>query len=260
MKKLLALICAAAVTTGAYAQDDEDDEFDFNTESSVSFSVGTDLASGFVWRGLTLADGANFQPWIEFSAGPFTAGLWNCTSFDGEFKEFDMYMSATAGQVKFTITDYYTICDYGVPASYMPKFTEYHAHETGHSLEFSTDWESEFGLDASFNVIFYGADKRDWEEDPDDAMKNAYSTYFEVGYTATVKKVDFRPFVGATFGKTTWYGDCSGEHGANVVNVGVKASHELKITDHFSLPIYAVFGYNPQSEDVAAFAGFSIGF
>ena len=56
MKKLLALICAAAITTGAYAQDDEDDEFDFSTESSVSFSVGTDIASGYVWRGLSIVD------------------------------------------------------------------------------------------------------------------------------------------------------------------------------------------------------------
>ena len=259
MKKLLALTCAIALASGAYAQED-DDEFDFSNESSVSFSVGTDIASGFVWRGLTLAEGANFQPWVEFNAGPFALGLWNCTTFDGEYKEFDMYTSVTAGQVTFTVTDYYTISNYGVPSSMMPKFSEYHAHETGHTLEFSTDWESEFGLDASFNILFYGADKRDWEADPDDAIKNAYSTYFELGYTATVKGIDFRPFVGATFGKTTWYGDCSGEHGANVVNVGVKASHDIKITDNFSLPVYAVFGYNPQSDEVAAYAGFQIGF
>lgn len=259
MKKLLALTLAIALASGAYAQDD-DDGFEFATEPVISFNGGADIASSFIWRGLTLVDGANFQPYFDFNAGPFSLGFWNCTSFDGEYKELDMYTSVTAGQVTFTVTDYYTISDYGVPSSMMPKFSEYHAHETGHTLEFSTDWESEFGLDASFNILFYGADKRDWEEDPDDAMKNAYSTYFEVGYTATVKEIDFRPFVGATFGKTTWYGDCSGEHGANVVNVGVKASHDIKITEHFSLPVYAVFGYNPQSDDVAAFAGFQIGF
>lgn len=259
MKKLLALTFAIALASGAYAQDD-DDEFEFATEPVISFNGGADIASGYIWRGLTIAEGATFQPYFDFNAGPFSLGFWNCTSFDGEYKELDMYTSVTAGQVTFTVTDYYTISDYGVPSSMMPKFSEYHAHETGHALEFSTDWESEFGLDASFNILFYGADKRDWEEDPDDAMKNAYSTYFEVGYTATVKEIDFRPFVGATFSKTTWYGDCSGEHGANVVNVGVKASHDIKITEHFSLPVYAVFGYNPQSDDVAAFAGFQIGF
>lgn len=259
MKKLLALTLAIALASGAYAQDD-DDEFEFATEPVISFNGGADIASGYIWRGLTIAEGATFQPYFDFNAGPFSLGFWNCTSFDGEYKELDMYTSVTAGQVTFTVTDYYTISDYGVPSSMMPKFSEYHAHETGHTLEFSTDWESEFGLDASFNILFYGADKRDWEEDPDDAMKNAYSTYFEVGYTATVKEIDFRPFVGATFSKTTWYGDCSGEHGANVVNVGVKASHDIKITEHFSLPVYAVFGYNPQSDDVAALAGFQIGF
>ena len=259
MKKLLALTFAIALASGAYAQDD-DDEFEFATEPVISFNGGTDIASAFIWRGTTLGFGPNFQPYFDFNAGPFSLGFWNCTTFDGEYKEFDMYTSVTAGQVTFTVTDYYTISDYGVPSSMIPKFGEYHAHETGHTLEFSTDWESEFGLDASFNILFYGADKREWEEDPDDAMKNAYSTYFEVGYTATVKEIDFRPFVGATFGKTTWYGDHSGVHGANVVNLGIKASHDIKITEHFSLPVYAIFGYNPQSENVYAFAGFQIGF
>ena len=259
MKKLLALICAAAVTTGAYAQDyDDDEEFDFVNESSVSFSFGTDIASGYLWRGISLTDCANFQPWVEFNAGPFAVGVWNISSFNGDYQEFDMYTSLTAGQVTFTFTDYYTIREDGIPSA--AKFTEYHAHDTGHSIEFSTDWESEFGLDASFNIVFYGDDKREWEEDDDDALKNAYSTYFELGYTATVKGVDFRPFVGATFGKTVWYGDCSGTHGANVVNLGVSASRELKITEHFALPVYATFAYNPQAETVGAFAGFKIGF
>ena len=61
MKKLLALICAAAITTGAYAQDD-DDEFEFETESAISFNGGTDITSGYLWRGISLVEGANFQP------------------------------------------------------------------------------------------------------------------------------------------------------------------------------------------------------
>lgn len=261
MKKLLALVLAAVFSTGAYAQFDDDDEDFLPSEPSISFNGGTDIASAYLWRGQVLLNSANFQPYLTFNAGIFSVGLWNMTDFSGKFKEFDMYMSLTAGQVTFTVTDYYSQYGLDDPNAEQPVFGDWYAHSTAHSLEFSTDWESEFGLDASANVIFYGADKRDWEEDEDEAMKNAYSTYLELGYTATVKEVDFRPFVGMTFGRTTWYGDCSGEHeGPNVVNLGFSVSHEIKITDKFSLPVYATFGYNPQLNDAAALAGFTIGF
>ncbi|MBQ5402932.1 MAG: hypothetical protein IIU11_00980, partial [Bacteroidales bacterium] len=132
-------------------------------------------------------------------------------------------------------------------------------------IEFSVDWESNFGLDASMNVLFYGADKKYWLEfeDPDEAEKNAYGTYFELGYNFEdiISNVKIRPCVGMVFNPSTWYGDGTGTHdGFNVVNIGLKVSKDIPITDKFKLPVYAAFGYNPQLDDVAAFAGFQLGF
>ena len=259
-KTILTLLCAITVAAGASAQDEDlglafehEDE-----ESGVYLSGGLDLSSAYIWRGTLLAKGASFQPFIEFGAGPFAIGAWNCTDFQGDYKEIDLYTSITAGQVTFTFTDYYV--PEGPDA---PKFGNYKNDETAHTFELSVDWESEFGLDASMNVLLYGADKKYWLEgiDDDKASKNAYGTYFELGYTATVKDVDVRAFVGSVFNQSTWYGDCTGTHkGINVVNLGISATKELKITDKFTLPVYACFGYNPQADDVAAFAGFTLKF
>ena len=258
-KTILTLLCVLALVAGAAAQDDDDLGLEFEKESGsgVSLYGGFDVASAYAWRGNLLVSGANFQPNIEFDAGPFAIGAWNCTDFHGDYKELDLYTSITAGQVTFTFTDYYT------PEDASAKYGNYKNDETSHTFEFSVDWASEFGLDASMNVLLYGADKKYWleDDDPDEATKNAFGTYFEIGYTGSIKDVDFRPCVGMVFNQSTWYGDGTGTHkGVNVVNIGVKASKEIKITEHFSLPVYACFGYNPQANDVAALAGFTIGF
>ena len=262
MKKFFILLCAALIPCGAFAQLDDEDE-DEDETSGVSFVGGFDLASAYVWRGNLLLKGANFQPYLEFDAGNFALGFWNCTDFGGNLKEFDIYTSVSAGPLTFTLTDYFTQEDVNSP-DYVPvKYGDYHASTTGHTFEGSVDLDTEFGLDASFNILFYGADKKYWleEEDPEEAEKNAYGTYFEVGYTATVKGVDLRPCVGMVFNPSTWYGDGTGTHkGFNVVNIGVLVNKEIRITDKFKLPVYAAFGYNPQADDVAAFAGFNIGF
>ncbi|MBQ3657018.1 MAG: hypothetical protein II956_09290 [Bacteroidales bacterium] len=261
-RKILTLVCALLCGFGATAQE-ENDDFDLSeTSSGVSFDGGFDLTSSYVWRGNLLVKGANFQPYLDFYAGNFTLGLWNCTDFNGILKEFDIFASYTvADQLTFTVTDYFTQEDTYSPDA--PKYGNFKSDETAHALEFSIDWASNFGLDASFNILFYGADKKYWleDDDPDEATKNAYGTYFELGYTADVKGVEFRPCVGMVFNPSTWYGDGTGTHdGFNVVNLGVKVLKEIHITDKFKLPVYAAFGYNPQADDVAAFAGFNIGF
>ena len=261
MRKFLTVLCAALFfSTGAFAQEEDEEE----EEGGFSINAGTDLSSAYLWRGNLLLKGANFQPYLDLNAGNFTLEFWNCTDFHGDLKEFDISAMFTAGQFTFTLTDYFTqdSTRHTLGTDYNPRYGDYHAATTGHAFEFSVDWESSFGLDASMNFLFYGADKKWWldESDPD-YNKNAYGTYFELGYTADIKGVDFRPCVGMVFNASTWYGDGTGTHdGFNVVNIGIQATKKIKITDKFSLPVYAIFGYNPQADNVAACVGFKIGF
>lgn len=265
MKKIvLTFACAALMSFGAFAQEDDEDFEMQETSGGIAFDGGFDMTSAYLWRGNLLVKGANFQPYVDFYAGNFTLGLWNCTDINGNMKEFDIFASYTiADQLTFTVTDYFTQEDTNIPN--MPRYGKYKPDETAHTLEFSVDWESNFGLDASMNVLFYGADKKYWLEfeDPDEAEKNAYGTYFELGYNFEdiISNVKIRPCVGMVFNPSTWYGDGTGTHdGFNVVNIGLKVSKDIPITDKFKLPVYAAFGYNPQLDDVAAFAGFQLGF
>ena len=62
----------------------------------AQFSVGTDIVSNYVWRGvqqdLTYTKGTpNIQPYASFTAGKFTIGTWGSAGILGSVKEVDIY-------------------------------------------------------------------------------------------------------------------------------------------------------------------------
>ena len=79
-----ALLCAAALTPTAYAQDAE-----------LSVSTGVDFVSQYVFRGVSLADDA-VQPYVEANYGNFTVGGWFSTAIGSNSvvagDEFDLYV------------------------------------------------------------------------------------------------------------------------------------------------------------------------
>lgn len=247
MKKSSLIICAVLLASTTLAQEPE-------KESGISFTGGADFVSSYVWRGVVLNSSPDVQPYLNFNAGNFSAGFWTSQSFDGKFKEFDLSASYKIGQFKVLVTDYFSNTN---SVEEPVEWSQWDNDSTSHALEASLNWNSDFGLDASFNILFYGADKK---YDDNGESENAYSTYFEAGYTKTVNEIDIRPYVGLTFSKTAWYGDCSATHGFNLVNLGVKASYELPLKEKISMPISVNFGYNPQSDDVAAFVGVGVAF
>lgn len=60
----------------------------------VSGSVGADVASAYIFRGATVNDEVNVQPYIEAGVGSFTFGTWANLNTDSEqFDEIDYYVS-----------------------------------------------------------------------------------------------------------------------------------------------------------------------
>jgi hypothetical protein len=94
--------------------------------------------------------------------------------------------------------------------------------------------------------MFAGADKKAGED------KNNYSTYIEVSFPFTIKEVNLSAGIGGTPGEGL-YADQ-----ASVVNISLKASKEIKITDSFSLPVFGQIILNPNQEDVFFVFGFSL--
>ena len=76
-------------------------------------SIGLDIYSSYVWRGIKFGTGPAFQPTVEFSAGGFALGVWGsyCVS-DDEAAEADLYASygfdlGENASLSLTVTDYY---------------------------------------------------------------------------------------------------------------------------------------------------------
>ena len=72
--------------------------------------------------------------------------------------------------------------------------------------------------------------------------------YFELGYSGAAADV----FIGAGDG---WHSS-TGDFG--LVNIGVTKSKEIKITEHFSLPVSGAVIFNPDSEQLYILAGISL--
>ena len=82
------------------------------------------------------------------------------------------------------------------------------------------------------------------------------TVYFELGYSTMVSEVGVDLFVGGTPGG---YGGYYGTTEFNLINIGITASKEIKITDDFSLPIFSSYVMNPNLEVGYLLFGVSLG-
>lgn len=222
----------------------------------TSLNPGVDFMSRYIWRGLNLGGSSpSIQPSLEFTAGSFTVGSWGAFSTGNglSLQETDLYLSYTFKEVvSLTITDYFFPNDSVANNHYF----EFEENKTGHLLEASASFNGTekipFTLMAALN--FWGADALKADG------KKQYSTYFELGYNGKCKEVDYNVFLGFTpnnpdeeKGETGFYGPDAG-----IINLGIKASKSLNITDTFSLPVSASFMVNPLAENVFLVVGISL--
>ena len=69
-------------------------------QRGVEISGGTDLVSGYVWRGVWEA-GVSLQPTLALAAGNFSVTAWGSVDFaTTSYKEMDLTMAYALGPVK----------------------------------------------------------------------------------------------------------------------------------------------------------------
>jgi len=219
-------------------------------------NVTADIVSRYIWRGLNLGGSSpSIQPNIEYSHGNFAVGAWGAYSFDHSItrQECDLYLSYTiANLVTITGTDYFLPHE----DTLLNHYFNYNDEKTGHVLEISAKFlgtdKIPFSLLLASNV--YGNDAKTWNG------HNQYSTYIELGYSFKVKETGCNAFFGVTptkpdidKGETGYYGN-----GPGVINLGIKATRDIRITDSFSLPISASFITNPQAENIYLVLGITL--
>lgn len=207
-------------------------------DEAVSFSVGADVVSSYVWRGVpqeATKGTPNIQPYVSGTIGSFTLGVWGSSSFIGNVKEVDIYATYAINDLfSVTVTDYNWV--------FGQKYFSY-GSGTDHVFEGTVAYAGveSLPLSATINTMFYGADKKTNGD-------QAYSTYLELGYPLSSSA---KVFAGASLLESVNYGTT----GFDVTNVGVKISKAIEITDKFSLPIYGIAGFNPSSSNAFLVAG-----
>lgn len=210
--------------------------------AGAQVSVGADILSRYVWRGVDYGNSPSFQPSLALTIGNFKLGTWGAYSFAGSgtpFAEHDIWASfdipTSAGTFSALYTDYY------YPSAGL-KYFNFEGEGTGaHTLEVGIAYAGPetvpLTVKAYFNV----------HNDPDK------SAYVELGYPVAVQSVRLNFFVGGSAGKSFWYGT----EQAAVINVGFTASKSITVTESFSLPVFASFIVNPDLEQSYLAVGMS---
>ncbi|MDR3704783.1 MAG: hypothetical protein P4L28_02615 [Paludibacteraceae bacterium] len=217
-----------------------------STPTKGSFTVGADLVSSYIWRGFTENKTPNIQPSATFTYGGLSIGAWGSGSFDGTYKEVDLSASYAFNDLfSLTVTDY----NWAFKKSYF----KYNNDSTDHIFEGTLSYAGvkEFPLSISVNTMFYGADKK--LNSDSTKLKNAFSTYVELAYpiAKNAKLTIGGLYVSSKDGLNAY---AVTKKGFNITNVALKVSKDLKFSESFSLPVYGIIGFNPETED-AFFVG-----
>ena len=227
--KITSLIVLAIVflnPSNLFSQDEAQKE---NSVEESSFSIGADLVNRYIFRGLDFGSSPAIQPSIEYSIGDFAIGAWGSYSFLSTPVGIEADLYASYGLdfgLSLGVTDYYFPGEklmIGADSVISPI-------RTGKYFDYSKSHFFELNASQSIGDFYLAAN---WGFSN---MNNAL--YFEAGYGFKY----FDVFVGAGNEVYTTDGNF------NVVNVGISASKELKITENYSLPISASVILNPDTE------------
>lgn len=234
MKKIMMIAAMAAMTLNVSAQD--------NVEATVS----ADVVSNYIWRGTKLDDAA-VQPSVGVSYKGLSLSGWGSYGLttSGMTKEFDLTLGYSTGNFNIGITDYFCVgCD-------APKYFLYDSGKTAHVFEANVGYD--FGpLSVQWFTNFAGADARTDED------KRAYTSYVELNAPFKLGGLDWNATLGAVpYGAKYGFYDANAS-GFAVTNISVKASKDVKITDSFSLPLFAQIATNPSSQKAYLVLGFTL--
>jgi len=225
-----------------------------STPTKGSFTVSADLVSSYVWRGFTENKTPNIQPSATFTYGSLSIGAWGSGSFDGSYKEVDFYATYAFNDLfSLTVSDY----NWNLLGT-NPHYNNYFYYKndsTGHIFEGTLSYAGvkEFPLSVSVNTMFYGADKKINSDGT--KLENAYSTYVELGYPVTknAKLTLGGLYLSSKDANNAYL--VENRKGFNITNIALKVNKDLKFTESFSLPVYGIIGFNPETEDAFLVGG-----
>ena len=229
MKKIVLMALMFATGMSATAQEE------------VETTVSADVVSTYVWRGMECGSAA-IQPTLGIGYKGLSLSAWGSYGLvdTNDAKEFDLTLAYSTGGFNIGITDYW----FNTPEE---RYFLYDANKTSHIFEANIGYD--FGPAAiQWFTNFAGNDG--YNKDG----KRAYSSYVELSAPFKLASVDWSAAVGAVPYATDFYG----VDGFAVTNVSLKATKDIKVTDSFSIPVFAQVAANPSTEKAYLVFGFTL--
>lgn len=234
MKKIFLFAMGLVMGMTALAQD------------KVEATISGDLVSNYIWRGQDCGD-VSIQPTLGVSYKGLSLTAWGSVglSNSNDTKELDLTLSYTTGGFNIGITDYW----FNVGLDPENRYFKYDAHGTNHVFEANIGYD--FGLvSLQWYTNFAGNDGLNKNG------KRAYSSYFEANVPFKLATVDWSVTVGVIPYATSFYNEWTS--GFSVTNIALKASKDIKITDSFSIPLFAQLVGNPRTQKGYFVLGFTL--
>lgn len=216
----------------------------------VKVTVGSDIVSGYLWRGLREA-GVSFQPVLTLRAGNFSLSGWGSADFAGlSYKEMDLTVGYVLGPVSLSVADIFCVypesgtVDYGY---------FYFGKGSRHRIEAGVVWKitRRVPLTLSWYTTLFGG------SDFDSAGKRAYASYVEVSYPFAVKGIDMK----AGIGVVPWnaFGVYGIDRSFYVQNIFLDAGKSWRIRNAAGLEVglFTTVSWNPAMSDVNFIGGIS---
>lgn len=223
-----------------------------------NFSVGADVVTRYVWRGVNLGGNSpHVQPGIEYAFGGsgLAIGAWGSYSLGaGSGTEADLYLSySPLDFLSFTVTDYFFPSDQGFSRN---DYFNYDPDETAHTIEamITVGGSDDIPFYATFAVNLFGADGTDENGDKYNAK------YLEAGYSGSMNLFDYALFLGAALddpnveeGGSSWYGN----EAPGIINAGFTLSKDVVIAEK-AFPVNSSIIFNPEAGNFYIVFGFSL--
>ena len=233
LKKVF-LLAVFLVPSMLYAQEREKGEF----YGSV------DLSSKHLWRGIPAGESPMVKPTVGFSKGNFDIFLWGAVDFEDTYREVNIGLSYTVGNLLLEFYDYF----YPWTKDDVFKLAN---NATSHQMELVATYGFEkLPVHITAGTFIYGDDKN---------LKGnqAFSTYLEGGYTHEFnEKNSLQALAGFSVGKGMYT-----DYTKNFDLINLTAEYTRVFTVfNYDLPVTASYTYNPFFEKGWLYATLSFGF
>ncbi len=232
MKKIVLLAAGLVMSMTTLAQDE------------IETTISGDVVSSYIWRGQDLGSAA-IQPTLGVGYKGLSLSAWGSYGLvnTADTKEFDLTLAYTTGGFNIGITDYWFSAGLDPDARYF----KYDAHGTNHVFEANIGYD--FGpLSLQWFTNFAGNDGTNKDG------KRAYSSYMEVVVPFKLSAIEWTATAGAVPSASVQYGT----NGFAVTNLALKATKDIKISDTFSIPVFAQVAANPCSQKAYLVLGFTL--